>query len=281
MADGTTAAGSDVVELNVGGVYYTTSRATLTSGEPDGALASLFGADAAADSRVQRDGKGRCFIDRDGVLFRYVLDFLRNGKVILPDNFHERERLRVEAEHYGLAEMARQVGSHRTTAAAVANNLQPVAGAGLHSNSSSASLSQMTLSADYSSEDKYAGYVTVGYRGTFASGREGMGDVKFRKLTRILVCGRVSLCRQTFGDTLNESRDPDRGLSSRYTSRFFLKHSSLEQAFENLQEAGFVLVGACASGTSGGPVDAKLAGAAADSEENRWNHYNEFVFCRT
>jgi hypothetical protein len=44
---------------------------------------------------------------------------------------------------------------------------------------------------------------------------------------------------QVFGDSLNESRDPDRGPMDRYTGRFFLKHLFLEQAFDNLQEAGF------------------------------------------
>lgn len=80
-----------------------------------------------------------------------------------------------------------------------------------------------------------------------------------------------------FGDSLNESRDPDRGSASRYTSRFFLKHTSLEQAFEDLNDAGFALVASCASGTSGLSADTK---PNTDSEENRWNHYNEFVFSR-
>ena len=51
-------------------------------------------------------------------------------------------------------------------------------------------------------------------------------------------------------DTLNESRDPDRGLDGdRYTARYFLKHTMLEQAFDQLCEAGFRMVGSCASGT--------------------------------
>lgn len=55
-------------------------------------------------------------------------------------------------------------------------------------------------------------------------------DVNFRKITKLLVCGRVSICRAVFGDTLNEGRDPDRGAGpDRYTSRFFLKHNVLEQ----------------------------------------------------
>ena len=36
------------------------------------------------------------------------------------------------------------------------------------------------------------GTLVIGYRGTFAFGRDGLADVKFRKLTRILVHGRVS-----------------------------------------------------------------------------------------
>ena len=79
----------------------------------------------------------------------------------------------------------------------------------------------------------------VGYRGTFAFGRDGgIADVKFRKLWRILVAGRVSLCREVFRDSLNESRDVDRGDGGRYTSRFFLKHAYLEQAFDALLEVG-------------------------------------------
>jgi hypothetical protein len=41
------------------------------------------------------------------------------------------------------------------------------------------------------------GYIVVGYRGTFAFGRD-MSDVKFRKLNRILVHGKVGLCKEVF-----------------------------------------------------------------------------------
>jgi len=33
--------------------------------------------------------------------------------------------------------------------------------------------------------------------------------------------------REVFGDTLNESRDPDRGTTDRYSARFYLKNSSV------------------------------------------------------
>ena len=78
-----------------------------------------------------------------------------------------------------------------------------------------------------------------------------MSDVKFRKLTRILVHGKVNVCKEVFKDSLNDSRDPDRGQDGdRYTARYFLKHTVLEQAFDQLCEAGFRMVGSCASGTS-------------------------------
>jgi hypothetical protein len=48
-------------------------------------------------------------------------------------------------------------------------------------------------------ENKQTGFITLGYRGTFAFGRDGLSDVKFRKLARIIVCGRVALCREVRG----------------------------------------------------------------------------------
>ena len=46
--------------------------------------------------------QGKYFIDRDGVLFRYILDFLRNKKLLLPENFQESCRLIVEAEYFNM-----------------------------------------------------------------------------------------------------------------------------------------------------------------------------------
>ncbi|VEN64136.1 unnamed protein product [Callosobruchus maculatus] len=224
-----------LVELNVGGVAYTTTLTTLTS-RADSTLADLFG----SEKRPPKDAKGRYFIDRDGVLFRYVLDFLRDGRVILPECFRERERLRREAEWLRLPGLAEDIAAEARA--------------------------------------RPTGVITVGYRGSFQFGKDGLADVKFRKLSRILVCGRVDLCRSVFGETLNESRDPDHGQSERYTSRFFLKHSFLEQAFDMLIEQGFKMAGSCGSGTAGA-ANADLK-PGVDAEENRWNHYNEFVFIR-
>jgi hypothetical protein len=60
---------------------------------------------------IAKDSKGKVFIDRDGVLFRYILDYLRNQNVVLPENFHEKARLRAEAEYFGLEGLLRSLES--------------------------------------------------------------------------------------------------------------------------------------------------------------------------
>ena len=113
--------------------------------------------------------------------------------------------------------------------------------------------------------------MTIGYRGTFAFGRDGQADVKFRKLHRILVCGKVNLCREVFGDTLNESRDPGGEGAERYTARLYLKHQCLEKACDNLAEKGFKLIASCSSGANGlaTPSHSMLSAQASNSQQVR------------
>lgn len=225
---------SELVELNVGGVHYTTTLSTLTQ-EKSSLLNEIF----SNKDTLLKDAKGRYFLDRDGVLFRFILDYLRDKQLSLPDGFREKQRLQKEAEHFKLNGLLDCINAER--------------------------------------EARPPGCITIGYRGSFQFGKDGLADVKFRKLSRILVCGRVAQCREIFGDTLNESRDPDHGGPDRYTARFFLKHCFIEQAFDMLNEQGFRLTGSCGSGTAGSASEPK---PGVDTEENRWNHYNEFVFIR-
>lgn len=117
--------------------------------------------------------------------------------------------------------------------------------------------------------------ITIGYRGTFSMSKDGSTDLRFRKLARILVAGQTAECRRIFGDCLNDTRDPDTGSS--YSSRFFLKHTILEQAFDLLLNDGYKLICSCASGTSGAGPEIKFG---QDEEEARWQHYNEFIFIK-
>ncbi|OQV18227.1 BTB/POZ domain-containing protein KCTD12 [Hypsibius exemplaris] len=273
--------GTEIIELNVGGVLYTTTINTLLR-DNESLLARMFASNATVS--LPKDAKGRLFLDRDGVLFRYVLDFLRHGRLVLPENFYERERLRAEAEHFKLCKMIKNLDSSSGGASAAAIkspgcSLLPNSN---HNQNHRGSMFSLTMPQSPSSAEFLArmAFVTVGYRGTFFGnmGHAEVKDVKFRKLSRILIHGKVAVCREVFGDTLNESRDPDRGANDRYSSRFFLKHNHLEQAFDQLGMAGFRMVCGCASGTNSSYETPK---PGSDNEENKWQHYNEYVFNRT
>uniref|UniRef100_A0A8C9SLT5 Potassium channel tetramerization domain containing 12 n=1 Tax=Scleropages formosus TaxID=113540 RepID=A0A8C9SLT5_SCLFO len=128
------------------------------------------------------------------------------------------------------------------------------------------------VSKEPSSRRRRSGYITVGYRGSYTIGRDIQTDAKFRRVARITVCGKTSLAKEVFGDTLNESRDPDRP-PERYTSRYYLKFTFLEQAFDRLTEAGFHMVACSSTGT--------CAYVSNDPGEDKiWTSYTEYVFCR-
>ena len=89
---------SDIIELNVGGVAYTTSRSTLTR-YPDSMLARMF----TGDLPSAKDKDGRYFIDRDGECFRYILNFLRTSQVPCIDNKQLLSELCIEADFYQIS----------------------------------------------------------------------------------------------------------------------------------------------------------------------------------
>ena len=93
-----------VVGLNVGGHIYTTTLYTVTQ-YSDSKLGKLF----SLESQVPRDQKGNYFLDRDGVLFKHVLNFLRTKKLILPDDFQDFEQFEIEAAFYGIKPLEEEV----------------------------------------------------------------------------------------------------------------------------------------------------------------------------
>lgn len=95
-----------IVKLNVGGMFYTTTRDTLLS-QPD----TLFTEILSKDSNWPRDERGSYFIDRDGHLFRYVLNFMRTSKLLLPNGFRELLMLREEASYFEIDNLMRRIDS--------------------------------------------------------------------------------------------------------------------------------------------------------------------------
>ncbi|XP_020774627.1 uncharacterized protein LOC110154921 [Boleophthalmus pectinirostris] len=87
------------VHIDVGGHMYTSSLATLTK-YPDSRIGRLFD---GTEPIVLDSLKQHYFIDRDGPMFRYILNFLRTSKLLLPEDFKEFSVLYEEACFFELA----------------------------------------------------------------------------------------------------------------------------------------------------------------------------------
>lgn len=86
------------VHIDVGGTIFTSSLETLTR-YPDSCLSKLFNGTIPI---VLDTLKQHYFIDRDGKLFRYILNFMRYGVLALPDHFTELPALLEEARYFEL-----------------------------------------------------------------------------------------------------------------------------------------------------------------------------------
>ncbi|CDQ59342.1 unnamed protein product [Oncorhynchus mykiss] len=84
------------VHIDVGGHMYTSSLATLTK-YPE--IGRLFD---GTEPIVLDSLKQHYFIDRDGHMFRYILNFLRTSKLLIPDDFKDYSLLYEEARYFQL-----------------------------------------------------------------------------------------------------------------------------------------------------------------------------------
>ncbi|XP_066271777.1 BTB/POZ domain-containing protein KCTD21-like [Branchiostoma lanceolatum] len=102
-----------IVNLNVGGHFYTTARSTLTR-YPDSMLGAMFGEDFEFDTMQSvQDDQGRYFIDRNGRLFEHVLNFLRTHQLVLPEDFKELPLLEIEADFYQIQPLIEALRSYK------------------------------------------------------------------------------------------------------------------------------------------------------------------------
>ncbi|XP_020508509.1 BTB/POZ domain-containing protein KCTD12 [Labrus bergylta] len=256
----------EIVELNVGGQVYVTRLETLTAA-PNSLLWTKF--TQSSPGELPKDSKGRFFFDRDGFLFRYILDYLRDSELFLPEFFKEKRRLQKEADFFKLPELSRLLAAGSKDSSEDSGEPEEVELLASPVTSSSSSSDRTPRSPGGAGNP---GFITVGYRGSYTIGRDIQADAKFRRVARITVCSKISLAKEVFGETLNESRDPDRP-PDKYTARYYLKYNFLEQAFDRLADAGFHMVACNSTGT--------CSYASNDPGEDKlWTSYTEYVFCR-
>lgn len=93
------------VHIDVGGSIYTSSLETLTR-FPESKLARMFNGSIPI---VLDTLKQHYFIDRDGKLFRYILNYLRTQRLVVPTEFDEYEQLYEEARYYELAGLLKEL----------------------------------------------------------------------------------------------------------------------------------------------------------------------------
>jgi BTB/POZ domain-containing protein KCTD1/15 len=93
------------VHIDVGGTIFTSSLETLTR-YPESRLSKLFNGTTPI---VLDTLKQHYFIDRDGKLFRYILNFMRYGTLALSDHFAELPALLEEARYFELTPLINDI----------------------------------------------------------------------------------------------------------------------------------------------------------------------------
>ena len=92
------------INLNIGGRRFTTSLQTLTK-DPDSMLAVMF----SGKFEVKPSEDGTFFIDRDGKHFRFILNYLRDGELIVPEGATFLKELEAEAKFYQIKGLLREL----------------------------------------------------------------------------------------------------------------------------------------------------------------------------
>lgn len=96
----------DILTFNVGGKIYSTKRSTILDNVDSKSLLSLI---IKNQTKYRLNKKGQYFIDRDGTYFCYILNYLRDKKLFLPNNFNELKQFLSEAKFYQIDRLINEI----------------------------------------------------------------------------------------------------------------------------------------------------------------------------
>lgn len=100
--------GAPFVSFNVGGTLFTVNAKTIAEFTD---FCPLFR--DALNGSGRRSSDGALLVDRDGSTFRHVINFLRNGKVlVLPDHFDEWDLLMADSKYYGIKALEEAIAAN-------------------------------------------------------------------------------------------------------------------------------------------------------------------------
>lgn len=102
--DNSKAVSTKYVKLNVGGSLFYTTLGTLTK-RSDSMLRAMF----SGRMEVLTDSEGWVLLDRSGKHFDRILNYLRDGKIPMPDDKTELKELLTETKFYCLQELTNEV----------------------------------------------------------------------------------------------------------------------------------------------------------------------------
>ena len=101
------------IVLDVGGYEYKTTMEILTK-YPSSKLACIFTQDAILPPILN----SKYCIDRNGIMFKYVLNYLEWNRLLLPSDFYDYNALYEEAEYFGIQPMCFAIENMSTRAEA-------------------------------------------------------------------------------------------------------------------------------------------------------------------
>ena len=211
---------------------------------PESRLAKMFNGSVPI---ILDSLKQHYFIDRDGNMFRHVLNFLRTSTLVIPDDFDEVDLLLEEARYFELAAMVRALNDYKRRLRAKRSATKT---------SSTAEQNGLTTIASCSSDDQTP--ITVdcvimnvspdlGERVSLSAERQLLQEL-FPELSS-------SLADYRSGTTVwTSTADSDQAAASSYVVRFPLNgfcHLNSLQVIQRLMSTGFDICASAGAGVEG------------------------------